>query len=163
MSTSKESYKVVLNSQNVTAGPAGNASVTYDFDWTLLPNIPYHVYFSYVGEANDLRADTIASVYADFGVNKTCFQPSEPGVSPMSTFLGTLQPTSLNFINLGALTTTAYLKADFSANPPVYISGRPMLNQFTVTVLNNDYPAASYAPFQGNLGAYVLQLHFVPI
>lgn len=150
----KKSYTVVLN-PNFGTGASYNA-VTYNVLWeAIMPDIPYYLHFSYIGESNNILGTTIATVNINFGVNPSVYYASNAGNTVGgSSFIGIIKPYILS--------GSSYLLAEDNTNPPVYLAGRPRNNQITVEILNNDNPPAPYAPDTGALAQHIIQLRFVP-
>lgn len=149
----KKSYTVVLNT---AYGTGTTNSMTFNIAWdAIMPDVPYYLHFTYIGEANNLLGTTIATVNIDFGVNPSVYYANNAGNSiGGSTFIGIIKPYILS--------GTSYLLAEDSTNPPVYLAGRPKNNQITVNILNNDNPPTPFTPDTGSLGFNILQLRFVP-
>lgn len=158
---SKKPYTIVLNSGSRNSG-GSTVFATYGFDWNILPNQPYYVYFSFV--ASDLDAYAAANkpfgqVVVDFGQTTNTFTPvpnrqsatTSTYLSNGSTFIGSLRKTASSGANF-------YLYANKYDNPPIYINGRPTNPKLLVGILNDvgaGYDASS-------LSSYVLTLYFEP-
>lgn len=149
----KKSYTVVLNP---AYGTGTTNNMTYHIQWeSIMPDIPYYLHYSYIGESNNILGTTIATINCDFGCNPSVWYVDNNGNSTAgSNFIGIVKPYILS--------GNSYLLAEDNTNPPVYLSGRPKNNQITISVLNNDNPPTLYAPDTGSLGFYVMQLRFVP-
>ena len=158
-----ESYTILINSVNYTTSNNGlNSSLNYNFDWSILPDQPYRVHFTYLGEINDLSTGSdIAMIYLNFGCGTNNYVVSTNGYAQTSTFLGYLRPERM--------VAQSFLYAEDSTNVPIYIKGRPQNNNFTVDILNNANASPLttaiqyFTPSTGVLAPYVLQLRFVPI
>ena len=150
----RKSYTFVLN-PNYGTGASYN-SVTYTIDWaSVMPDVPYYVHFSYMGETNNILGNTIACLYCDFGTPSSVYFANNAGNAVGgSIFVGIIKPYILS--------GSSYLLAEDNTNPPIYLEGRPRNNQITIQVLNNDNPPTPYAPDTGALAQHVIQLRFVP-
>ena len=150
---SKKSFVVVLNSNNKSSG--NNIQASYSFDWSVFPDIPYNIYFSFVASDNNtyvVGTSVTANVYIDFGTNSTTYYcyANRNGASTIS-YIGSLRKTVSSGNNY-------YLYCDKHTNPPIYISGRPTNKQFVTSILSD-----TGAGFDNSmLGSYVLTLYFEP-
>jgi hypothetical protein len=147
---SKKSVVVVLNSAKSSSGSVANAN--YNFDWSVLPNIPYYVYFSFVGRDSTSFPVEVPIIYIDFGASSSTYSviANNYGAST-SNYLGTLQ-------KMPSSTTTNYLFSDKFNNPPIYLSNRPTNKSFQVQIKTDQD-----ANFDTNsLAVYVLTLYFEP-
>lgn len=144
---------VQLNTAFKTNG--NNNSASYIFDWSILPDIPYNVYFAFVASDNNAyvgATSVTASIYIDLMATGTTYTASTVFGSSTTSYIGSLRKT----ISSG---TNYYLFADKLTNPPIYISGRPKNNTFTVRILSDsggNYDASM-------LGSYILTLYFEPV
>ena len=151
----KPFYTVVLNSINysTTAGTGANTR-GYNFDWTILPDVPYEVHFTYIGELNNIDYATLPMIYIDFNTATQVYEPKQTrGGAPTSQYLGFLQTYLVG--------VSSFLHAEDGTNAPIYLTGRPVNNAFTVRVLNNDGNPFTAAGATA-LGEYVLTLNFYP-
>lgn len=148
-----DSYNVVLSTSSYYSTSGDNNNITYAFDWSVLPDQPYNVHFSYLGGVNNLTGVNIANLYIDFGANSNTFQAGN-NINALNTqFIGVLKPYVLG--------GSSFLLAEDGTNPPIYISGRPTNNIFTVEVRDNT--GALYVPTTGTLAEYRLNLKFIPV
>ena len=151
----KPFYTVVLNSLNAASKTGTGANIcNYRFNWMVLPDIPYEVHMTYMGEVNNVDDTTIAMVYCDLGVPSNVFEAKTTTQALSSNFLG--------FMESYIVGANSFLHAEDGTNAPIYLGGRPRLQEFQVRVLNNDgnpYTASGATA----LGEYVLCLRFVPV
>lgn len=151
----KPFYTVVLNSLNAASKTGTGANIcNYRFNWQVLPDIPYEVHMTYMGEVNNIDDTTIAMVYCDLGVPTNVFEAKTTTQALSSNFLG--------FMESYIVGANSFLHAEDGTNAPIYLGGRPRLQEFQVRVLNNDgnpYTASGATA----LGEYVLCLRFVPV
>lgn len=151
----KPFYTVVLNSINAASKTGTGANIcNYRFNWMLLPDIPYEVHMTYMGEVNNVDDTTIAMVYCDLGVPSNVFEAKTTTQALSSNFLG--------FMESYIVGANSFLHAEDGTNAPIYLGGRPRLQEFQVRVLNNDgnpYTASGATA----LGDYVLCLRFIPV
>ncbi len=152
-----QTYTFVFNSlAGVKAGLSAN-DVQYNIEWGIMPDQPYEIHMSYIGENNNIDGIAIPMIYMDFMAPINVYiagSPAQRTQAQSSTFLG--------FAMQYLLGTSSFLHAEDGTNPPVYISGRPRNNQPRIQVLNNNVPQTGFAPATGNLADYILTLQFVP-
>ena len=150
----KPFYTVVLNSLKASSKTGTGANIcNFRFNWGILPDVPYEVHMTYMGEVNNVDDTTIAMVYCDLGVPPFVYEARTTTQALSSNFLGFLE----SYI-VGA---NSFLHAEDGTNAPIYLGGRPRLQEFSVRVLNNDgnpYTASGATA----LGEYVICLRFVP-
>lgn len=153
-----ETYTFVFNSlAGVKSGLSAN-DVQYNIDWSIIPDQPYKIHLSYIGENNNLDGLGIPMIYMDLLAPRNVYEAGSPAQRT--------QAQSSNFIGFAMqylLGTGSFLHAEDGTNPPVYISGRPRNNQPRIQILNNNVPQTGFAPATGNLADYILTLHFCPI
>lgn len=150
-----QSFNLMINSQNYYFSSGNNNDQQYYFDWSLIPNIPYNVHMTYVGELNDLS--TLAElplVYIDFGTSNSTFEVGKVTTNYSSQFVG--------FLRAERAVTSSFLYAEDNTNPPIYLSGRPINNLFSVKIYSSNIPKTLYTPTTGSLAEYVINLKFVP-
>lgn len=151
-----QSFNLMVNSKNYFSSSGDNNNQQYYFDWSLIPDIPYNVHMTYVGELNDLS--TLAElplVYIDFGTSQSTFEVGRVSSNYSSQFVG--------FLRAERAVTSSFLYAEDNTNPPIFLSGRPINNLFTVKIYsNNEFPKTLYSPTTGTLAEYVMNLKFVP-
>lgn len=150
----KTNYTVVLNSINAASKTGTGANIcSYRFNWQVLPDQPYEVHMTYMGELNNVDATTIAMVYCDFGV--------PPNVYEARTTTQALSSNYLGFLESYIVGANSFLHAEDGTNQPIYLSGRPRNQEFQVRVLDN-----AGTPFTASgataLGEYVICLRFIP-
>ena len=153
-SSVKPFYTIVLNSLNAatTTGTGAN-TCSYRFDWSQLPDCPYEVHFTYIGELNNIDYSTLPMIYIDFQAQSNVYEARASNAVLMSQYLGFLQ-TYL----VGA---SSFLHAEDGTNAPIYLAGRPSNNQFNVRVLDNGGNPFTAAGATA-LGPYILTMTFYP-
>lgn len=157
----KKTYTVVFNSRVQSSGTS-EARDTYTFDWSIMPDQPYLVYFNYLGEVqpNPVSGIFIGSIYANFlfGTTAQGSNPTQRFSSPNITFLGIIQPELIG--------SNSFYYADYTSNAPIYIPTRPDGFLPRIDILNNalGLPGSSFQPSTGfnDLQDYILTLLFVP-
>jgi hypothetical protein len=150
-----QSFNLMINSKNYYFSSGDNNDQQYYFDWSLIPDIPYNVHMTYVGELNDLS--TLAElplVYIDFNTSQSTYEVGSVATNYSSQFVG--------FLRAERAVTSSFLYAEDNTNPPIFLSGRPTNNLFTVKVYNNNVPKTLYTPTTGSLAEYIINLKFVP-
>jgi hypothetical protein len=156
----KNIYNIQLNSNNKARGTFNN-SLTYNFDWSVLPdNTAFKVSFAFIAAKNVLQGNTIANVECDIG-QTNCYTTSSTSFgAQQNKILGQLYPYNVVANN----STYSYLYADRNNNPPIYIPIRP--NNTSITVNIRDQTGTLYLD-DGNIRApvadYILTLIFEEI
>lgn len=148
----KKTFIVQLNTASKTGG--NNNTASYIFDWSILPDIPYNIYFAFVSSDSNAyvgATSVTASIYIDLMATGTTYTASTVFASSVTSYIGSLRKT----ISSGA---NYYLFADKFTNPPIYISGRPRNNTFTVRILSDTGGVFDVSM----LGSYILTLYFEP-
>jgi hypothetical protein len=150
-----QSFNLLINSNNYHTTSGSHNSQEYYFDWSLIPNIPYNVHMTYLGELNDLS--TLAElplVYINFGSSNSTFEAGSTTSSGSSQFVGFIRPERA--------VTASFLYAEDVTNPPIFLSGRPSNNVFSIQIFNNNASKTLYTPTTGALASYIMNLKFVP-
>lgn len=147
-----QSYNVVISTTDYIQSNGSFNSLVYGIDWSFLPDQPYKVHFTYLGGVNSLDGSQIANLFIDLGATNNTYVAGSSITSQTSTFLGVLKPY--------ILATSSFLMAEDNTNTPIFISGRPTNNIFTVNILNNQNNP--FSPATGFLAPYKLMLRFVP-
>jgi hypothetical protein len=160
MSVDKDAiYTFVFNSLYGTKTNALTANeVSYNVDWSVIPDQKYKVHLCYMGEVNNLDGARIAQVHANFGTPTNVYQPLDT-----TTRTATYSSQFLGFLEMYLLGANAFLHAEDGTNSPIQINGRPRDDTFTIRVLDNNQPAALFTPTSGNMGDYILTLKFIPL
>lgn len=152
-----QTYTFVFNSlAGVKAGLSAN-DIQYNIDWSVMPDQPYTIHMTYLGENNNIDGITVPMVYADLLAPRNVYEAGSPLArtqASSSNFLG--------FVQMYLLGGQSFLHAEDGTNAPIYISSRPRNNQPRIQVLNNNVPQTGFIPGAGNLADYVLTLHFIP-
>ena len=154
-SDKKPFYTIILNSVNAASQTGvGSELCTYRFDWgAVLPDQPYEVHMTYIGEVNNISMTTLPMVYIDFGGSPNVFEATASVGAGSSLYVG--------FLESYLVAANSYLHAEDGTNAPIYLNGRPRNTDFSVKVLSNDG-----LPFTASgataLGAYVMNLIFYP-
>ena len=151
----KPFYNVIFNSLNAYSKTGTGANIcNFRFDWSKLPDIPYEVHMTYIGEVNNIDDTTLAMIYIDLGVPPNVFEATYRNAALSSNFIG--------FMESYIVGANSYLHAEDGTNCPIYINGRPRNNDISIRVINNDgnpYTASGATA----LGEYVLTLRFIPV
>lgn len=150
----KPFYTVVVNSlQTATRTGTGANICSYRFDWTQIPDCPYEVHFTYIGELNNVDYSSLPMVYAEFGVQSNVYEAKASNAVQMSQYLG--------FLETYLVGASSFLHAEDGTNTPIYLAGRPSNNQFNIKILDNagnPYTAAGATA----LNEYILTMNFYP-
>ena len=149
-------WAIVINSlSSATKTGVGAELCTYRFDWgAIMPDVPYEVHMTYIGEVNNISMASLPMVYIDFGVAPNVYEAKAKTIANSSLYVG--------FLESYLVAANSYLHAEDGTNAPIYINGRPRNNEFSVKVLSNDGD-----PFTASgataLGEYIMNLRFVPV
>ena len=144
----KKIYNVVLQSE-IGDGLA-LANDTYFYDWSLIPDVPYYLTFSFASSVGPItQFAQMAMLYVDLAQsnNQLAKPQSSAQFANRSQFLGNLM--------YAVVGTNNYLYAENNTNPPTYLNGRPQSNNFIVEI--HSTPTADFIPFAG---VYSLILSF---
>lgn len=151
----KPFYTITLNSLSAYQSPVlSNNTRVYNIDWSaIMPDQPYEVRFTYLGENNNIGYARLPLVYCDFGNTNVYAPTTGDSRAPTSQFIG--------FIRSFVVGTTGYYNTESETNMPIYLNSRPRNNVFTVRIVDLDN--IPFVPFGGaNLQPYILTLNFYP-
>ena len=124
---SKQIFNIVLNS-DVGTGITQNSN--FFFDWSRIPDVPYHVSFSFTSAVATLTNTTVANIFVDLGCSNTFLAGPSSGFNAYnSMYLGSLTPSGTGANN--------YLWSAETDNPPIYLNGRPTNNNIQVQIHQN--------------------------
>jgi hypothetical protein len=150
-----ETYTFVFNSINNKQTPS---RAVFNVDWNVMPDQPYHVYFSYVGEVNNVNGTQIPTIYVSSlnGFDYKVYNRNQQATSTQTNFLGLLRYDLIG--------NNSFIYSDFKTNPPVYVSGRPTTSDCIVNISQNAISPTfgGYQPLLNDLGDFILTLLFVP-
>ena len=150
---SKKSYNVVLNSTSKISSGASLSDCRFGMDWSIIPDGEYQVHFTFISKVMNLSTSDIACINVNLG-GSTVFQASSNVSAIPVNFLGVAKPYIIS--------TTAYLLAEDSTNPPLFLINRPHDNFIDVRINTNDN-ITLYAPSTGSMADWVLQLQFIKL
>lgn len=154
-----QAYTFVFNSIGRSGG-ASSARPSLNVDWSVIPDQPYLVYFSYLGETNTVNTTGVPSVYCS-ALDGCAYQASSGNGRTQ-----TLQTTLLGLLRPDFIGTSSYIYADYKTNPPVYMPYRPRDNQcrfdITYNAISPTYITYNPESGQNNLQPYILTMLFVP-
>jgi hypothetical protein len=127
------SFTLLLESDAGTANGGLTSSVSYNFNWSILPNdFPYEMTFSFA--SRDAGALTASSQYEIriTGLNAVsrAYAPTTRAVAGSTNCIGLVRPNSVQ--------ATHYLSSTYQDNPPVYLLERPSGNNFTIEIISVD-------------------------
>ena len=149
----KKPYTIVLNSTTKNSG--SNNSATYSFDWSVIPDQPYNVYFQFVATDHSTYAAAnipAAQIVIELGQSTNTFSTiANRQCANTSIYLGSLRKAVSSGNNF-------YLYANKTDNPPIYITGHPNNNNFLVSVLTDQNAGYDLS----SLVSYILTLYFEP-
>lgn len=151
----KKPYTIVLNSTTKNSG-GSNTFATYSFDWNVIPDQPYNVYFQFVATDHSTYAAAnipAAQIVIDLGQSTNTFATiANRQCANTTTYLGSLRKAVSSGNNF-------YLYANKNDNPPIYITGHPNNNNFLVSVLTDQNAGYDLS----SLVSYILTLYFEPV
>lgn len=126
----KKTYNIILQSVIGTGASVSNKS--YFYDWSQIPNVPYYVTFTYNSSITALASSNVALIFLVIGQPYNMIASDQLGLitAYRSDFLGSLYHTPS-----GSSATNAYLSANLTSNPPIYLDARPKNNNFNVQIL----------------------------
>ena len=124
----KKFYNVIL--QSAIGNGATVMSETYFYDWTRIPDVPYKLTFSFNSSYLTPSAGTNASIYTNLN------QPYSNVASAQGSTVVGYRSDFLGSLYVYVALTFAYLAADITSNPPIYLDGRPRNNNFMVQILS---------------------------
>ena len=154
----RDSYTFVFNSKFGVKTAQGANEVGYGVDWSVIPDQPYEIQFSYIGQANNIDYASLAQIYADLGTPTNSYNAINAAsrtATNTSQFLGVLVTYLYG--------TNSFFIADSGTNPTVYINGRPRNNTPIIRINSNANPMTLYTPATGALGDYILTMKFIPL
>ena len=129
----KKTYNVILNSNNALNALTGlSNSLNYYIDWSaVLPeaNKNYLLTWTYMGSNNYINGFDFPIVSINFNTNN--FINTTRGATS-TQIIGRLKQNMIT-----NSTFQGYFDANINDNPPTIITGRPMNNNFTVSLTSN--------------------------
>lgn len=152
-----ETYTFIFNSLNNKVIPS---RAEFEIDWSVIPDQPYHVYFTYLGEVNNINGVNVPSIYVS-SLNGNDIKVYNQNQQPLSA------PSQANFLGLlryDFIGNNSFIYADFKNNPPVYIRGRPSSGKCVISITSNAVSPffTAYVPLLNDLNDFVLTMLFVP-
>lgn len=127
-----DDYLVVFNSRQNAEGTNRN-DLTYNFDWTRIPDVDYTLSFTWTGEANVMNGTKNALIYVDLGASTLCFSTSDTNYANRSLFIGCLRTNSHGS---GTGNSFTLLVANDTDNGHIHVKGRPHNQTIRVRVLD---------------------------
>lgn len=146
-----ESYVLVFNSNNGVG--TDTRSLQYAFDWKLLAQGKYEIYFSYKGNYNNISstASTLAQIIISPPISSKVFTATSSTGGQVSGFLGCVNPAQCQ--------TTTFLSANVKDNAPIFIDSIPQNNQFTISIQNGS--GVGWTDFASAVpNNYILTMYF---
>ena len=123
----KKSYNVVL--QSAIGDGLATSNETFFYDWTQIPDVPYYVTFCFMSATTALtQFGQTAMLYVDLSQSYNQIATSQTSIQSAykGQFLGNLL--------YGVVSANNFLCAENNTNPPTFLNGRPLSNNFTVEV-----------------------------
>ena len=123
----KQIFNIVFNSD---VGTGATTTDAFFFDWSRMPDVPYHVSFCFTSAIATLTNTAVANIFVDLGCSHTFLAGQSSGNNAYtSMYLGSLRATGTGASN--------YLVSSESDNPPIYLRGRPTNNNIVVNIHQN--------------------------
>ncbi len=159
----KQSYNIVfnvLNANNLTYDVSGNVTnnrnLRFYFDWSVV--LPADTAFEvYSTSLCNYRGGWVGSSYQSYPIfSIDCF--------PMLNYeandiISTKSTTRLSIIYPTRQQNNENFPTNWNMNEPVYLTSRPFLNDFSLSIRNNN----NSGQYGFNIGNWILSLKFVPL
>lgn len=149
----KQSFTVVLNTQNAISN-ISNKEVDFYFDWSVMPDVPYHVFMSFVNTGAAGYISTYGT-FPNLSIDCFDFNTYEPQLNKVSA----ITKNRLGYVETYSTGNNIIFSSKMITNPAVFIKGRPTKNSFRVSVYNNTLTSIFFAGF----APWVLILKFVEL
>ncbi len=160
----KKCFKVLVDSANGTAfGSKGNAFMNYNFDWSILPDVPMKMTFTFNSlEVVHISGNRNAYINVGLGQNTTYQVSAQTGDTQArtTTIIGSLRNDPVGTDGATDDGLNFAIRANYVDNAPTYLNGRPFNNQFQVKLedgLGAEWSGNSAGDLLSN---YVLVLNF---
>ena len=144
-------YTILIGSDTKVSGSAAN-DLTYNFDWSILPEGEYELSFVFISEPKQMTGTAItdATQAVMVGINVPLsgerYKTSLTGSSATSNIIGLIQMVGVDgFVD----TTTDYAIRQWKSlpdNPSIKLKGSPQGNTIRVELLQNDESLATHHP-----------------
>lgn len=152
---SNKTYNIILNSVKGTKLNSTNTSISYAFDFNIIPMGEYLMTFAFTAKSNTLNAGAdIALVQIDVGQNLT-YAPATQFGATNSKVIGFIQPNIMG--------ATSYLTAQYCTNPPMYVNIDRPNNTIVVNIFKADLVTVWSDSSSVDIGNYVLILNLQAI
>lgn len=146
-------YTVIINSNNRISGSVANAN--YVFDWSALQQSKYKMTFDLICTDVNTTVAEFGCVHINLGQNNV-FQVTTQTERRNTNMIGTFFPNENS--------TSTFLYSDKNTNSPLYLSCRPVSNDFCVKLTTSDLAATDFFDSNGFLiDDYILTLCFETI
>jgi len=162
INTSSKCYNVVLPSSKGTTTGIGATNLKFNFDWGVLPNQPYKVYFTFCTTAITNSTDTFVNGLLQTDLFYTATQYIGNATKQHASNTDVLGIVQSRISNNSTSVSKIYYFADKSTNTPLYISERPRSNEFQI-FFSDLSPGTANTEFYVESGKYTLILHFEPL
>lgn len=129
----KYNYDVVLKSISGTKLNGTNTNqLSFTFDWSVLDDKPYELSITFLSDAFTTTTTTCSSaILTDLFLGNS-YTTTTTESAPYSSIIGLIGSET------GA-SGVSYLRAESQSNDPIYLTGRPRQNKFTVSIIGLDY------------------------
>lgn len=153
MNSSPREYNITLTSSSSTQVSPLN-SIDFDFDWSVLPDVPYQLTFTFLSASFPTTLLlTKAVITTNLFLPNNYKTATDLQVASSSSILGNVQ---MSFV----LTNTNFLQSKEIDNPTTILSGRPRQNIFNIGVRQIDGTTLEPA---FDIYGYILNLHLKEI
>jgi hypothetical protein len=147
-------FNIVLNSQQSSAPVINTNNLSFQFNWTNIPQGKYQLQFAYIGKNNgDYVANDAPQVFLSLGTVPSVYQASASNGSVISNFIGSLRTQTHAAGQVG-------FYSNAQDNPEVYYNRLPTSGPITVQVFRDDFTTPFTTLAGTNLADYILVLTF---
>lgn len=152
-------FNIVLNSQNVSTLSSGNRNdLTYEFNWSNIPQGKYSMSFTYKGQNNtDFVANDSPAVFLNIASNPNVYQAGSIDGSNTSQYIGSLHAETHS-------ATEVVFYSNSTDNPEIYFNSIPTTSPIRVQIFRANF-TTPFTTITGGLeiANYVMILHFKQI
>jgi hypothetical protein len=150
-------FNIVLNSVNASPSSVDVYDLSFDFNWTNIPQGKYKMDFCYKGLNNaDYVANDSPQVFLTLGSVPSVYQASGSDGSVVSTYIGSLRAET----HAGG---QVYFYSNLNDNPSVYFNSLPTSGPIQVQVYRSNFTTVFTTLAGSPLAQYVMVLTFVSI
>ena len=147
-------YTILIGSDTKVSGSAAN-DLTYNFDWSILPEGEYELSFVFISEPKKMTTTAItdATQAVMVGINVPLsgdrYKTSLTGSSATSNIMGLIKMVGVDgFVDTNSDPTDYAIRQwkSLPDNPSIKLKGSPQGNTIRVELLQNDETLAAHHP-----------------